>query len=208
MGASSYFITVRGDRAAVEKAWKKQVAEDGRESGTGGYAGNATTMSGAIQFMDLRLTDRGAAEELIMDRHEKWSGPIAVSCLVPKAPTTADERRVAKAQDKLKAAREKCTAASQAARDRFWSRVSRFATCASCASKFSRVALKVRGMFKCPLCRSIPGGGDVSLLSAADDERIAKLAALVTEAEKALTEARRTPSSDQVEWVVGGWAAS
>ena len=77
MGACDYIRLIRGDRAAVEKQWASIVEEDRHESGSGGYAGNATTMRGSISFHDEKLANEEEARRYILDRHEKWTGPLA-----------------------------------------------------------------------------------------------------------------------------------
>lgn len=130
MGAHDYIRVYRTDsRDEVRKKWKAQVDEDSAESGHGAYAGNATTMHGDITFHDLKLANEEASRKHILDKHQKWSGPIAVSFYLPAEPGKRDQARVEKALAAVEKVEEKMFAAAMAIQAAFVGRQAKLVTC-------------------------------------------------------------------------------
>lgn len=228
MGASSYVISVDSpDRKKVQEEWAKRVQEDARESGQGPYSGNATTMHGAITFRDLRCKTRYEAEEKILDLHQKWTGPVAVSYHKPVEPTDKDKARAEKAREKLEGVESKRYELAKAIQEAFVARKSALVGCKGCGSKLSvahlhkklpkgyastssggvvlngeprRRTYDMPALPTCPVCSA-------SLLSESDAKRIAAHDEKVAAARKDYEEARKPKAGDQIAWCVGGWAA-
>lgn len=229
MGAHDYIVTIREtDQSKVTKAWNAQVEEDAYESGQGGYAGNATTMRGRITFYDRKLASEDEAREFILDKHNKWEGPIACSFLLPAEPTERDKARKAKAVEHFEAVEARQFACVQSIVQSFIERSSAFVGCKGCQSKLSHEKLKAKvttgreakwergcnydGVLRtrtftmptlpvCPLCNT-------SLLSETDLGRIKGHEEKVKAERAKLDEALADKPSDKIAWAVGGWAAS
>jgi hypothetical protein len=219
MGAHDYTITVRkAERSAVKKAWEEAVESDRHESGGGSYAGNATTFNGPVRFVDRKVASRREAADLVLEKHDKWDGPVAVSFYLPAESGKRAQAKAARAKDKLVAAMKKKLEVCQQINAAFASRKSKLVSCKTCGSKLSREHLtrKLRkGGFDhsagtycdypnqpiCPLCK-------ISLLSETDQKRIDAHTKKVTEADNAHHAASQPSPSKKLGWVVGGWAAS
>lgn len=218
MGGFGYTCTYReSDKATVRGLWAKQVEEDQYESGSGAYAGNATTMRGPIEFHDLRCESEDAAADWVVKKHDKWSAPLACSFFLPVEPSARDKAREEKAKEKLYAARARHHGLVCKILDAFCARKSKLIACTGCGSKLAREFIKVdRGhegnttlqipasvgaVPSCPLCKE-------SLLSETDRQRVAASALKVEKAKKALAGVQKPKPSKQIGWVVGGIAAS
>jgi hypothetical protein len=227
MGAHDYVGTLKGDQKAVKKAWEQIVEDDRYESGEGAYAGNATTMHGRITFYDRRLDSESEAHEFCLDKHEKWSGPVAVSFYLPAEPTEADKRRQKKAHDKFVATEQKRIDSLNKIQAAFINRKSKLIACKGCDSRLSRKhVVEARGLRPgslafngwgdapetygwtnetnfplCPLCKT-------DLMSETDRKRINALIEKGKQAQAAFAEAQGAKPSKKVAWAVGGWAAS
>jgi hypothetical protein len=229
MGAHDYIRRMKAtDQTKIEKEWEGIVSEDKHESGGGAYAGNATTMHGRITFYDRKFGTEDEASRFILDKHQKWSGPVAASFLLPAEPTERDKARKGEALEHYEAVEAKQFACVQAIVQAFVTRSSTFVGCKGCQSKLSHEKLKEKvklgneqtwscglhdmGLLRkrtfnlptlpiCPLCNS-------SLLSETDQKRVAGHAEKVKAERKDLDEALKDKASDKVAWCVGGWAAS
>lgn len=222
MGAHDYIRVFKTEsREEVKKKWQATVDDDRHESGGGAYAGNATTMHGTITFKDLKLKGESEAREHILDKHEKWTGPLAVSFLLPAAPGERDKARAAKALAAYEKVAQKRLDVAQAIQAAFVSRKAKLVTCDGCTSKLSREHLVKKlakgrvysyqtdgpkqydmpGVPACPVCNT-------SLLSETDRARLDAHATKHKEATKERDEASKPTPSDKIGWAVGGWAAS
>jgi hypothetical protein len=230
MGAHDYIVRMKAtDQTKIEKEWEGIVSDDEHESGGGAYAGNATTMRGRITFYDRKFATENEAREFILDKHQKWSGPVAASFLLPAEPTDRDRARKAKALEHYEGVEAKQFACVQGIVQAFVERSSTFVGCKGCQSKLSHEKLKAKirlgsersypgttytegnlvrtrsftlpALPVCPLCNA-------SLLSETDQARIAGHAEKVKAERVALDEARKDKPSDKIAWSVGGWAAS
>jgi hypothetical protein len=96
MGAHDYTVTYRFyDKTKVENAWESLYEEDSYESGSGAYAGNATTMGRHPQFYDKAFDSEAEAYRWVMDNHKKWGQPYACSFYLPKETSAGlDEQGV------------------------------------------------------------------------------------------------------------------
>jgi hypothetical protein len=180
-------------------------------------------MRGSITFSDIKLKTEKAAREHILDKHEKWEGPLAVSFYLPAESGKRDQARVAKALAAYEKVAQKRLDAAQAIQASFVGRQAKLVTCAGCASKLAREHLakklaKGRAYYQtgilehgvqgdmptmptCPVCGA-------SLLSETDKARLDAHKAKDTEARQAHDEAREPKAGDKLAWAVGGWAAS
>lgn len=220
MGAHDYIVTIKEtDQGKVKQAWDRIVENDSYESGSGSYAGNATTMRGRITFYDRKLSSENEAREFCLDKHEKWSGPVAVSFYLPAESTKTDEKRKEKAQDKLHAVWNKQYETVLKIVQSFAGRKSKLVTCKGCDSRLSHSHLTgklKRGRANdrkymwgpnlptlpvCPVCNE-------SLLSETDQKRIKAQEEKVEAARKACNETQQPKPSKKLAWAVGGWAAS
>jgi hypothetical protein len=229
MGAHSYVIAINeSDQKKVIARWKEQVDEDAYDSGQGSYAGNATTMHGSITFYDRKFATESEAERFILDKHEKWNGPVAASFLLPAEETEKDKARKARARERFETIEAKQFACHQSIVQAFLARTSTFIGCKGCGSKLSHEKLKgrfqlgkehgtvsnftVNGVPRqrtftfptlpvCPLCNA-------SLLSETDQDRIKSHAEKIAAEEKDYMEALKPKTGDKIAWAVGGWAAS
>lgn len=227
MGAHDYIITVReADQAAVRKRWEAQVREDSYESGSGAYAGNATTMKGSITFHDKKFASEEEAREYILDHHDKWGGPLAASFYLPAETTERDKARIEAARERFEGLCGKQYECARGIVQSFIDRKSEYVGCKGCGSKLShahlvknmslgnvseyKVNLNGRPRHKtftmptmpvCPVCSS-------SLLSETDGNRLAGHAEKVAVGQKDYDEALKPKTGKALAWAVGGWAAS
>jgi hypothetical protein len=215
MGAHDYTICYNeSDQDKIRTLWDRQVEEDRMESGGGAYAGNATTLSGLINFHDRRLASEDEANEYVLDKHRKWSGPIACSFLIATEFSDRDRARIKKALDKVRGLESKQYNLALSIVKAFIARKSELVGCKGCGSRLAHDRLAGplnRGSISdsyvilpsvpyCPLCK-------VSLLSKTDQKRM-KLAA--DKVKTAWSEHKKTSKpkpSKKIGWCVGGWAA-
>lgn len=218
MGAHSYTITYRLEsRTDVHEAWQRQVEEDRYESGSGSYAGNATTMNGSIIWRNYLLSSEDDAIEKVLDLHEKWSGPIACSFYLPSEHSVSQKKKIEKIEASFEVATNRKFVYMQKVVQNFLSRKTAFVGCKGCGSKLSmkhmeeevrRNGLLSRTYYsymypklpKCPLCKH-------SLASQTHVDRIETLSGAIEKINDDLIEASKPPVSKKVGWVVGGWAA-
>ena len=217
MGAHDYTVTYRFyDKTKVENAWESLYEEDSYESGSGAYAGNATTMGRHPQFYDKAFDSEAEAYRWVMDNHKKWGQPYACSFYLPKETSAARQRRIDKAKQKLDDAKKNKLDWMNSEIDSFLSRKSALIGCKCCGSKLSRDWMS-KGWSKgrqsnlywgspssalptCPVCKE-------SLLSETAKTRLERLNQKVLDAEAALEKAEAPEPSNKLGWVVGGWAA-
>lgn len=215
MGAHDYTVTYDFyDKTKVKKAWESLYEEDSYESGSGAYAGNATTMGDCPQFYDKAFASRKEARRWVLDNHQKWGQPYACSFYLPKETSAAKQKRIDKAKQKLDDAKKNKLDWMNAEIDSFSSRKSAFIGCKCCGSKLSRDWMS-KGWSKgrqsnyywgfpslptCPVCKE-------SLLSETAKTRLERLNQKVLDAEAALEKAEAPEPSKKLGWVVGGWAA-
>lgn len=216
MGAHDYTVTYTFyDKSKVKSSWGSLCEEDAYDSGSGAYAGNATTMGKNPQFYDKAFDSEAEAYQWVMDNHRKRGQPYACSFYLPKETSTAKQKRIDKAKEKLNAAKRKKLDWMNAEIDSFASRKSAFIGCKCCGSKLSRDWMSKEwtkgrqsiyywgfpAMPTCPICKE-------SLLSETAKGRLERLNQKVLEAEGALKKAEAPEPSKKLGWVVGGWAAS
>lgn len=203
MGAHNETRTYIGlTERQVTKQWRADRAEAEYEDGHGAYAGTIATMHGDPDFFDQRKSSQREAEEFCLDKHDKWSAPIACSFLVAAKPSTRDQNRMAKAEKKFTAAGNALDEAAGKIYNEFFAAKSQMVGCKGCGSRLNREKLRkiCRVDLLCPLCRQ-------SLLSPTAQKRITRLKEKKAAAQAAVTEARKPKPSKKIGWVVGGWAA-
>ena len=217
MGAHDYIITCKtNDQSEISKLWALQQEEDEYESGRGAYAGNSTTMWGAIRFIDARCASENEARELCLDKHEKREAPIAVSFYLPAEKTKRDGQTWDKAVATYDKLWEKAKAIIVKANDAFRARKSKMIGCSSCGSRLNKerylanqtcaVVLRNRmgntlNTFACPVCKA-------ALVSETVLKRTKVYEPKLTVAKERIDDLRKPTPSKKVAWVVGGWAAS
>lgn len=223
MGAHDYTVTYSFyEKDKVKSAWARLCEEDAYDSGSGAYAGNATTMGGAIQFYDKAFDSEAEAYRWVMDNHRKWGSPYACSFYLPKETSVAKQKRIDKAKAKLREEEKKKVEFVNAEIDAFTQRSSQLVGCSCCGSKLNRKLLNnarfmSRGsqsvystgshytsygrLPKCPLCAE-------SLLSKTVNSKLERLDKRIERAKALLEEAQKPSPSKEIGWVVGGWAAS
>jgi hypothetical protein len=205
MGAHSSYLTYKdSDRAKVEKRFVADQKDAVHEDGAGPYSGTIATMRGGIgQWYDKKFPTEDAAVEFLLENHQKWEPAVAVSFLLPKAPTETQKKRIEEAQTRIKDAETHSNDLNKKIREAFKARTSKFLGCSSCGSKLNHekiVALTQYSRIACPLCQT-------SLLSETDQSRIAAAKAKVEDRQKALAELQKPDTGTEYGWVVGGWAA-
>ncbi len=219
MGAELYLMTYSKDsRDAVQSAWNRQVEEDSYESGSGAYAGNATTLGRIIDWRNRMLPSQRDAEQFISKNQQKWDGPMACSFYLPAKDSSRKQAKIEKAKEKLIARQTKKYDFMLQSLNSFRNRKAALVGCKCCGSKLSLeyISKELRDGSRpsstpyswttyptlplCAVCRT-------PLFSASTMERIKKLTLSVEEAEKVLKEAERPTPSKSVGWVVGGWAS-
>ena len=219
MGAHDYIVTYETeDQKKIKKLWAQLVEEDGDESGTGSYAGNATTMHGPIRFHNLRCSSKREASDLVLEKHDKWDGPVAVSYYIAAAPGKRDTARAEKAMVKLSASRDKHHALVLKILLAFRERKSKLTACKGCGSRLAHEHLvkslmlgRARNEYygaeagKAPIC---PVCCTENLLSETEQKRIIASAAKVISLETDWKKTKRTKPGKKLGWCVGGWAAS
>lgn len=223
MGAHSYTVTYRfSSREKVSSAWASLCEEDAYESGSGAYAGNATTMGKRVIFYDKLFSSEEEAYEWVIDNHRKWGDPYACSFYLPKTAGERAKAKVQRAKEKLAQEEKKKMEFMNEEINAFLGRSSQLVGCKGCGSKLSRnqfassrfTSLGSHHVYsdgshsihygrlpKCPLCSH-------SLLSNSANAKLVKLNERVEKAKSALEEAQKPSPSKDVGWVVGGWAAT
>lgn len=226
MGAHDYIVTIKEtDQAKVREKWKQIQEDDLFEHGHDPYNGSSSTMHGSITFYDRRLASREEAGKFVLDKHEKWSGAVAVSYYLPAEPSKADEARKVKAREKLESTLQKNFDVLVAMQQAFINRKSGLVGCKGCGSRLSHPHL-VKTLSKghvsvfevnyngrprsktfnmptlpvCPVCK-------LSLSSETDQKRLAAHDEKVKQAQTAYDEALTPKAGSQIAWAVGGWAA-
>jgi|ETNvirenome_6_85_1030632.scaffolds.fasta_scaffold00371_11 hypothetical protein len=223
MGAQSYTVTYSfSDKEKVSQAWKSLCENDARESGSGAYAGNSTTMGGHVNFYNKLFSSEEEAYEWVLDNHQKWGDPYACSFYIPKTPGERAEKKSKRAQEKLVQEEKKKVDWMNNEVQTFLGRKSELVSCKCCGSKLSRKHLAdvrftslgthltyvnqfgpgpVYGKLpKCPLC-------SYSLISDTAQKKYKRLTERVSKAKKDWEESLKPSPSKKVGWVVGGWAA-
>lgn len=223
MGAHSYTVTYKfSSKEKVSSAWESLCEEDAYESGSGAYAGNATTMGPNVVFYNNLLSSEEEAYQWVIDNHQKWGRPYACSFYLPKASGERAKAKIKRAQEKLVEAKKKKLEFMNGEINAFVNRSSELVGCKGCGSKLSRkyfslssnlVSLGTHHVYsdggysirfgrlpKCPLCSH-------SLISNSANARLARLDERVEKANEAYLEAQKPAPSKNVGWVVGGWAA-
>ena len=215
MGAELYLMTYSKDsRDAVQSAWNRQVEEDSYESGSGAYAGNATSLGRRIDWRNRMLTSERDAEQFISKNQQKWDGPMACSFYLPAEDSLRKKAEIEKAKEKLLAKHTKKYDFMLQSLNSFRNRKAALVGCKCCGSKLSlkHISKELRDgrvdqfwttyptLPLCAVCRT-------PLYSASTMERIKKLTLSVEEAEKSLKEAQKPTPSNSLGWVVGGWAS-
>lgn len=222
MARSSYTVTYEfSSREKVSSAWASLCEEDAYESGSGAYAGNATTMGRNVRFYDKLFSSEEEAYEWVISNHRKWGDPYACSFYLPKASGERAKIKIQWLQEKLiQEEKEKVDWINDEVQT-FLERSTQFVGCKSCGSKLSRkhfsssrfTSLGKQRVYssggrltsygklpECPLCSH-------SLLSNSASAKLVKLNERVEKAKKALEEAQKPSPSKEIGWVVGGWAA-
>lgn len=205
MGAHDSYITYKdSDREKVKQAFLADQKDAIHEDGAGPYSGTIATMRGGIgQWYDKKFPTQQEAVDFMLEQHQKWEPAVAVSYLLPKAPTDAQKKRIEEAQARIKDAETHSSELNKKLRETFKARTSKFLGCATCGSKLNHeklVALTQHTRIICPLCQT-------SLLSETDQSRLAAAKLKVEERQKALAELQKPTTGTEYGWVVGGWAA-
>jgi len=222
MGAHSYTVTYQfSSSTKVSQAWKSLYEHDACESGSGAYAGNATTMGERVNFYNKLFSSEEEACEWVLNNHQKWGNPYACSFYLPKVSGERAKTKIFRAKEKLMQEKKKKMEWINNEVKTFLEKTSEFVGCKGCGSKLNRKQL-AKSKFtslgnyhtygdehssvsfgrlpECPLCSS-------SLLSKTANAKLAKLNERVKKAGEALDEAQKPSPSKDVGWVVGGWAA-
>ena len=222
MGAHSYTVTYDfSDKEKVSQAWKSLYEQDAYESGSGAYAGNATTMGERVNFYNKLFSSEEEAYEWVINNHQKWGNPYACSFYLPKTAGERAKAKIQRAKDKLMQEEKKKMEFINEEVSAFLGRSSQFVGCKGCGSKLSRkqfassrftslgsyhpyrdgsYSVHYGRLPECPLCSR-------SLLSNSANVKLVKLNERVEKAKTSLVEAQRPAPSKNVGWVVGGWAA-
>ena len=215
MGSHGYVVAYKvADQAKIRSLWDAQVEEDRDESGGGAYAGNATTLNGFINFHDKRLPTEHDAEDYVLEKHQKWSGPIACSFFLPTETSDRDRAAIVKSATKLRECGVKQYNLLATIVTAFTSRKSEMVGCKECGSRLAHSRLiKTMSIGRvsdsyivlpslpiCPLCQT-------SLLSDTDLSRIKLAADKLKDMSKAHSECAAPKPGKQIGWCVGGWAA-
>jgi len=219
MGAELYLITYSKDsKSTVQEAWNRQVEDDSYESGSGAYAGNATSLGRIIDWRNRMLASESDAEQFIYKNQQKWDGPMACSFYLPAEDSSRKKAKIAKAKEKLFEKKAKKYDFMLQSLNSFRNRKAALVGCKCCGSKLSLeyISKELRNGSRpknneyswfdapslplCAVCRT-------PLYPASAMERIKRLTLSVEEAKKALEEAERPTPSKSVGWVVGGWAS-
>jgi hypothetical protein len=222
MGAHSYTVTYTfSSRDKVSSAWASLCEEDAYESGSGAYAGNATTMGKRVNFYNKLFSTEEEAYNWVIDNHQKWGNPYACSFYLPKASGERAKVKIKRAKEKLVQEEKKKMEFMNEEVKAFLGRNSQLVGCRGCGSKLSRKhfassrftslgshhvysngdhSIRYGRLPECPLCSH-------SLLSNSSNAKLVKLNERVEKAKKALEEAQKPAPSKEVGWVVGGWAA-
>lgn len=217
MGSHDYIVSYEvEDQKKVKKLWDRLVEEDRDESGGGAYAGNATTMHGKIRFHNLRCSTKDEASEIVLNKHDKWDGPVAVSYYLPVEKGQRDKNRVAKAVETYDKLWEKAKAILVKANAAFRERKSKMIGCSGCGSRLSKEhylnnqtvhsILNSRdgtelNTFACSVCKAV-------LISDTVAKRVAAYEPKLKAASNAINGAREPKPGKKLGWCVGGWAAS
>lgn len=222
MGAHSYTVTYRfSSREKVSSAWASLCEEDAYESGSGAYAGNATTMGKHVNFHNKLFSSEEEAYNWVINNHRKWGSPYACSFYLPKVSGERAKVKIKRAKEKLMQEEKSKMEWMNDQINTFLGRSSDLVGCKGCGSKLSRKQLsnsrftslgshhvysdgdystRYGRLPQCPLCSH-------SLLSNSASEKLARLNERVEKAKNALEEAQKPAPSKEIGWVVGGWAA-
>lgn len=223
MGAHSYTVTYRfSSREKVSSAWASLCEEDAYESGSGAYAGNATTMGRSVVFRNKLFSSEEEAYRWVIDNHQKWDNPYACSFYLPKPSGERAKAKIERAKEKLMQEEKKKMEFMNEEVNAFFGRSSQLVGCKGCGSKLSRkhfahsrftslgshhvygngdYSIRYGRLPECPLCSH-------SLLSNSANAKLVKLNERVEKAKNALEEAQKPSPSKDIGWVVGGWAAT
>jgi hypothetical protein len=215
MGAELYLVTYSHEsKDTVQESWNLQVEDDSYESGSGAYAGNATSLGRRIDWRNGMLASERDAEQFISENQQKWDGPMACSFYLPAENSSQKQASIAKAKERLIAKQTKKYDFMLQSLNSFRNRKAALVGCKCCGSKLSleHISKELKdgrvGQFLttyptlplCAVCRT-------PLYSASTMERIKKLTLSVEEAKKALDESQKPTPSKSIGWVVGGWAS-
>jgi len=215
MGAQLYIMTYSSDsRSTVQEAWNRQVEEDSYESGSGAYAGNATSLGRLIDWRNRMLSSQRDAEQFISKNQKKWDGPMACSFYLPEKDSSRKQEKIAKAKKKLIGRQAKKYDFMLRSLNSFRNRKAALVGCKCCGSKLSleylshelkdgRVDQFWTTYPTLPLCAVCKA----PLYSASTMERIKKLTLSVEEAKEFLFVDEKPTPSKSIGWVVGGWAS-
>jgi hypothetical protein len=191
-------------RAKVVKAWDELVEEDMRESGSGAYAGNSTTMNGNIEFYDSRLASLDKAIDYVLDKHEKWTNPVACSFYLPSELTANQKARSDKAREAYYLLQGKVAESQKKIINDFYNRKSKMVGCPKCESRLNLAFLRSSSYLTrrpgCPLCKA-------PLLSQTAQDRYDALSSKLEKENKKCIALSTPKASKSLGWVVGGWAA-
>ena len=78
MGACLDYRVFKGnDKAAIRREWQAAVERDLHDNGHS-YSGCVGMLGLEINWHPVPAATREAAEEVLCEKHQKWSGPLAV----------------------------------------------------------------------------------------------------------------------------------
>jgi len=191
------------DRAQVQRQWDDDVARSQHEDGTS-YSGEIGMLTGPIQWHDKKLGSLREAWDWVMETHDKFEPPLAVSFeLEADVPQARLEEWRRKEREAYEAYQRKVGEVVQRALTSGKSKL--LPACRGCGSKLSRehIARGARGWASaegvpCPVCRG-------NLLSEAVRKR---LETLKSRHESRRGKEPRGRKTGKYGWVVGGVAQS
>jgi uncharacterized protein with PIN domain len=208
MGAHDYIIRFNiSSLDDIQAEWNKIYEDDSYDSGSGPYAGNATTLGKRIAFHDKRLASEEEARDFILENHQKWSEPLGCSFYLSMEPNQRWTNKRDKAHEKKSHIEKKLLSAKAAVKESFVTKKSKFVGCKICDSKLSHEHMvNIMNQFhanipKCPVCKS-------ELISKTDRNRIDKLEEKLAHVVLEYKSASKLPVGKKMGWCVGGWAAS
>ena len=91
MGGTTIGMRVKGNEAALRKAYKKKCDEDSRYYGTNPYSGSFATFHGELQIRQTIFNCIEEASNYIDEHHIKYDGAIAVRFKVFKENKTIEK---------------------------------------------------------------------------------------------------------------------